>query len=295
MSRSGAFGLTRRAGIRRERASLPLRVMDPRSEAPALFWLISQVAVKLAAGAMDQILKDPSPPEPSTADSVEPIGIFALLRTSAVKALPEAILVLVMGNIAVGLVGGIWYEMAPSLPPGMDGTTISSAERSVSSLIPWPSIKEHQFVIVYSIFLLHNLRLRLFAKPLPESENVLESQSSSARDRFLRGWFGIIVGNAFGAIFSAIALFWIQKFSLSQFFWHALLEPVVGFLQSVAGKFFGQSSAGTFQRWISWYSENQFKFNFWFLYLAAICDDLGIPNLKTLARWGWHRIKAKMN
>ena len=31
MSRSGAFGLARRTGVRRESAFLPLRVMDPRS------------------------------------------------------------------------------------------------------------------------------------------------------------------------------------------------------------------------------------------------------------------------
>ncbi|HWW01402.1 MAG TPA: hypothetical protein VNZ64_17025 [Candidatus Acidoferrum sp.] len=31
--------------------------------------------------------------------------------------------------------------------------------------------------------------------------------------------------------------------------------------------------------------QNQFKFTFWFFYTAAICDDLGLPNFKTLGRY----------
>lgn len=202
-------------------------------------------------------------------------------------------MVLVMGNVAVGLVGEIWRLMTPSLPPGLDGKTLSAAGHSFSAIIQWPSIREHQFLIVYSIFLVHNLRLRLFGKQSIEQENELESTGRNARKDFVRQWFGLIVGNAFGAMCSAVALFWVQQFSPSQLLWHAVLQPIVALLQSVATSLFGES-AGTFHRWIEWYGENQFKFNFWFFYLAAICDDLGIPNLKTLARWCWHRIKARI-
>ena len=244
---------------------------------------------------MDQTtLKTPTSPRSPPPDTVEPQGSFAILRQSAVKALPEAIFVLVMGNVAVGLVGEIWHQMAPSLPPGLDGKTFSAAGRSVSSIIRWPSIRDHQFLVVYSIFLAHNLRLRLFGKSSTEQENESESTDHNARRDFARQWFRLIVGNAFDAICSAVALFWAQQFSLSQMLWHAVLQPIVAILQSAATSLFGESTAGTFQRWIHWYGENQFKFNFWFFYLAAICDDLGIPNLKTLARWCWHRIKARI-
>jgi hypothetical protein len=242
---------------------------------------------------MDQTVKD-SPQRSSTVDTAEPAGIFAILRTSAVKALPEAIIVLVMGNVAVGLVGGIFHEMVPSLPPGVDGKTFSSAGRSISSVIQWPSIREHQFLVVYLIFLIHNLRLRLFGKPTSAQEDELEPSARELRRTSVRSWFRLIVGNAFGALGSAIALFWVQQFSLSQLLWHAVLQPAVVLLQSAASTLFGQSAAGTFQSWISWYGDNQFKFNFWFLYLAAICDDLGVPNLKTLARLCWHLIKARI-
>lgn len=244
---------------------------------------------------MDPLVKDSRPPpQPGTADTVEPGGVFAVLRTSAVKALPEAILVLVMGNIAVGMVGGIWHQMAPSLPPGMDGKTFSSAGHSLSSILSWKPIREHQFLIVYTIFFLHNLRLRLFGKPRLEPEDPADSEAWSERRRLVRGWFGVIVVNAFGAMLSALALYWAQQFSLSQFLWHAVLAPVGNFLQSLMASIFGASSASRLQDWISWYGANQFKFNFWLLYLAAICDDLGIPNLKTLGRWGWRRLLGKL-
>ncbi|MGO8700201.1 MAG: hypothetical protein ACLQVY_21130 [Limisphaerales bacterium] len=35
--------------------------------------------------------------------------------------------------------------------------------------------------------------------------------------------------------------------------------------------------------------------NFWILYAAGVFDDLGVPNLKTLARWLWRRWRKKQN
>jgi hypothetical protein len=49
--------------------------------------------------------------------------------------------------------------------------------------------------------------------------------------------------------------------------------------------------AGSVGRWYWWYGQNQAKFLFWLLYSAAICDDLGLPNYKTLIRWGGRRLR----
>jgi hypothetical protein len=43
----------------------------------------------------------------------------------------------------------------------------------------------------------------------------------------------------------------------------------------------------------SWYGENQFKFTFWLLFSAGICDDLGLPNYKTLSRWIWRKLRRR--
>ena len=46
----------------------------------------------------------------------------------------------------------------------------------------------------------------------------------------------------------------------------------------------------------NWYGDNQFKFMFWLFYSAAICDDLGLPNYKALARFLWQRfLKPRIN
>ena len=222
-------------------------------------------------------------------------GLLGTLRSSAIRALPEAVLVLVLGNVAVGIVGGIWHQMAPSPPPGIHGEALSASKDSIVSLVRWPSIREHQFLIVYLIFLVHNLRLCLFVRSSGSLSDSADSWDWQARRQLWRGWFGLIVANAFGAMFSAIALWWAQQFSLSRIVWQAVLQPVMTQFQVLAGHVFGQRLEHGMADWLNWYSANQFKFNFWFLYIAAICDDLGIPNFKTLGKALYHRIRSRFS
>lgn len=60
----------------------------------------------------------------------------------------------------------------------------------------------------------------------------------------------------------------------------------------MAELFFDASQIATIQGLIQWFDANQMKFLFWMLYLSAVLDDLGLPNLKTLAKRVWRRIKA---
>jgi hypothetical protein len=55
----------------------------------------------------------------------------------------------------------------------------------------------------------------------------------------------------------------------------------------------GGSLPDLVERWFSWYGANQAKFAFWLLYSAALCDDLGLPNYKTLARRPWNRFSKE--
>jgi hypothetical protein len=70
---------------------------------------------------------------------------------------------------------------------------------------------------------------------------------------------------------------------------HWLVDAVAPGLNRWATQFFGQGHLGAAQEWWNWWSDNQLKFSFWALYIAGICDDLGVPNLKTLARFFWRR------
>jgi hypothetical protein len=68
---------------------------------------------------------------------------------------------------------------------------------------------------------------------------------------------------------------------------------VLDALQSTAQQLFGASSGHQVNSWFEWYGENGFKFCFWVFYLGAICDDLGIPNFKSLGRWIGRKIRHR--
>jgi hypothetical protein len=102
-------------------------------------------------------------------------------------------------------------------------------------------------------------------------------------------WFRLLVLNAFAAWLTAMVLVVIQKFSWTQILWNligGLVQPVVHAIASVV------PGSGLLGRWYSWYGQNQGKFLFWLFYSAAICDDVGLPNYKTLLRWGVRRLKC---
>jgi hypothetical protein len=232
------------------------------------------------------------PPHRPQADSAP--GLISTFRDCAVKALPRTIVVLVLGNVVIGLLGTLWADMAPSNPPGWHGKALAEAPRSVASFLRRPWIREHQFVLVYSIFFVHLVRVRLMGATAADSSGSAGWLSRAGMRGAARGWFGLLVRNAVGAIFSAVALCWFQRMPLSQRLWNLLLQPVVSQLHLLATDIFGQSLASAVQNWVDWYAENRLRFNFWFFYLAAICDDLGLPNLKTLGKWVWARARRKL-
>jgi hypothetical protein len=113
-----------------------------------------------------------------------------------------------------------------------------------------------------------------------------------AGNRLAAEWFGLIVSNAFVAWVSAIVLASVPGFSYTALLW-GWLVTVLAPARSLVESVIGSSATGYFQRWMEWYGENSMKFNFWLLYVAGICDDLGLPNLKTLARYSWRRWMTK--
>jgi len=71
---------------------------------------------------------------------------------SAIDALVKTFLIVVMGNVALGILGGIFGEMLPSAPPFLARTSGGHTD-SNSSLMHtwWSAAHEHQFAIVYVI------------------------------------------------------------------------------------------------------------------------------------------------
>ena len=96
-----------------------------------------------------------------------------------------------------------------------------------------------------------------------------------------------MVGNAFTAFVAVMVLEITQHFSTSRWLWELVSQAVHPVLQAVGARLPAWTNG--LASYYNWFNANQLKFTFWLFYAAAICDDLGLPNYKTLIRWLWHR------
>ena len=216
------------------------------------------------------------------------LGIASFISLLGVE---KGILAIVFGSIAFGMASGIWEEMAPTPLPGFGGKPKAEAESPAAWSAWTASLSEHRFPIVFGVIFVPTLWVRLARFRGKREEPNGPSRLQRIGTRLSKQWFGLIVGNAFGALISAIGLVWVQQFTFASVFLHWLLESVLAHFQGVARHLLGARTGDAIQAWFDWCGDNQLKFTFWFLYLAAICDDLGIPNLKTLGRWLGRRVR----
>jgi hypothetical protein len=81
----------------------------------------------------------------------------------------------------------------------------------------------------------------------------------------------------------------VETFTGTRFLVNLLLAAILPPIKTIAALALGSGIVNFIGGLLDWYGDNQLRFNFWVLYVAAVCDDLGIPNLKTLARFAWSR------
>ncbi len=209
---------------------------------------------------------------------------------SAVEAFVRTILVMVFGSIALGITGSIWKEMAPSAPPGFVKPEAESASSSAAH--SWATVLDQNlFAIIFGLIFVLTLGFRLWGRAPDDPKSGGTSRLQRFGHQLSENWFEIIVMNAIGAMISAMVLFWVQQFTPMKMLLGWVLDSVLGGIQSALSALFGAGIGGKFGAWFSWYGQNQLQFLFWFLYLAAICDDLGLPNFKTLGRWLGRRVR----
>ena len=215
---------------------------------------------------------DPKPePAPARANPSPGTNLVESLWNAAVNAF----VVVLLGKIAFSLVSGIAARMIPGAPPGFSGPVALP----VTPVAWWNALTSHRFQILFAVVFLVCLRGELSKRsPKNDSQNRTSRWHRIGR-RFSENWFGSLIGNAFLAMVLAMVLAKLPSFSAWQWFWHWL----IGWLHPE--RMLGDGAA----RWFDWYGHNQIKFNFWFLYIAAVSDDFGIPNFKSLARWLWRR------
>lgn len=231
-----------------------------------------------------------SNPTPKSLCDLTAGEIGDVLLESAGEALILAWLVLLLGGIAVDIVGGMWRDMTPTPPPGLARKQVLEAEPSAVWNASSAWVHQHRFALLFALIFTGKSAARL----LKYSGNDNHRQAAAWTNRILsavsKEWFSLVVGNAFSAFWVAMALQWAQAFSWSQILWECLGDAFHPALQALGSLVPGGNFLGNLY---AWYQANQFKFTFWLIYSAGICDDLGLPNYKTLGRWLWRKFRKR--
>jgi hypothetical protein len=213
-----------------------------------------------------------------------------VLWESAWSALVLAFLAQIFGSIVVGIVGGMWHDMTPSLPPGLAHKPQAEAEPSAWNF-SW--LQEHRFALLFAAFFLVEAGTRLARYSGNARQRRAAALIQRLRRRASAEWINVIVVNAFGAFVTVLVIQVTQQFTWSALLWSFIWDAIRSVARTVASVLPGGGLFRGVGALFSWYQENQFKFMFWFLYAAAICDDLGLPNFKSLGRYLWRRWRRR--
>ena len=210
-----------------------------------------------------------------------------ILWESAWEALILAFLVLAFGSIAFGLVSGMWRDMTPSLPPALTGEPKLEAEGSGSAL-NFSFFRQNRLGLIFLVLFCGIAAGRLLKYSRSEDQRRAAARVGRIFRRVSDQWFSLVVVNALLALVGVTILEFTQQFTLTQFLWNALGDLVRAGLQAIA-TLFPVGIVSFVEGFVAWYKANHYKFIFWLLYTAAICDDLGLPNYKALGRFLWRR------
>jgi len=227
----------------------------------------------------------PDPPAENRQAAVSPRADLAgVLWESAAEAFGSALVVWFLGGFAFSLAASFAGDMIPSAPP-IPGLAAESPEGHHGAAWHWAkSLRGNAYVFLFAAFFAHSLWTRLRRRADGRPETSLGRRLGYMLAKLREDWFGLIVGNAIRAWVGALILSVVSGFGLTQMLWHWAASEIFSGAMDPGG----WNGIGP---WVRWYDENQMKLTFWFLYVAGMCDDLGLPNYKTLGRWLWRRWK----
>ncbi|HEV2211548.1 MAG TPA: hypothetical protein VG167_22505 [Verrucomicrobiae bacterium] len=236
----------------------------------------------MATAPSTPVLPPPAQPAPAT-----PVVILGALGAAARQALLLAFFAQIFGSVALGIVSGIWSQMAPSLPPGLGFPLQLEAQPGSGWHFHW--FQQHRFVLLFLLFFAVEVVQRLLAQVADPRHQWAAARLDRLKRRLSENWFQLIVGNAFGAFVPALVMQVVGQYTLGN-----MILPILGntfgpVIHTVAGAFHATGLVQWVANLVHWESSNNFKFLFWSLYAASICDDLGLPNLKTMVKWLWRR------
>lgn len=209
-----------------------------------------------------------------------------ILWESAWSALVLAFLAQLFGSIVVSVVGWMWHDMIPSMPPGMEHKPGLEAERGTWDF-SW--FQQHRFALLFAVFFLVESATRLARHGGNERQRKAAAVVRRLQRRVSAEWFTVLIVNAFTAFVAVMVIQITQQFTWTALVWSVVGDAIQSLAHMVASALPGGGLLRQLGAFFNWYQENQFKFLFWFLYAAGICDDIGLPNFKTLARYLWRR------
>lgn len=233
----------------------------------------------------------PSPCQLEPGRTLNLDSAVGLVWRCAWEAVVLAFLVRLFGGIALEMVGGLWHDMAPGAPPGFGSRPLPEAEPSAS--VSFGFVRQNSFILLAVAFFLIKCAARFAHYSRSQQHRQAAAWAHGLLQRAGDNWFRLIVGNAFGAFIAAIILHFTQQFTFTNLVWQFFVDLARPLTQGAASVL---SHFGLFERLgalFHWYSENRFKLTFWFFYTTSICDDLGLPNFKTLARFAWRRFTKR--
>jgi len=208
-----------------------------------------------------------------------------ILWESAWEAFILSFLVLAFGSIAFGLVSGLWREMSPSLPPALTGEPKLEAEGSALS---FSFFRQNRLGLIFLVLFCGIAAGRLLKYSRSQDQRRAAVRVGRIFRRVSDQWFSLVVINAFFALVGVMIIQVTQQFTLTQLLWNILGDLVHAGLQAIT-TIFPAGAVNFVEGFVAWYKANHYKFIFWLLYTAAICDDLGLPNYKALGRFLWRR------
>jgi hypothetical protein len=208
-----------------------------------------------------------------------------ILWDSAWEALILGFIVVIFGSIAFGFVSAVWRDMTPALPPGLGSEPKLEAE---SAPLDFSFFREHRYALIFLALFCGITAGRLLQYAPGEDQRRAAAWANRAFRRITDNWFGLIVVNAFVTVIAVAIIQFTQQFTLTAFLWHICGDLVTALIRNIAN-LFSTDAVQYVEHLTGWYKSNQPRLLFWLLYTAAICDDLGLPNYKTLGRFLWRR------
>lgn len=218
-------------------------------------------------------------------------GLVAALMGTAIQAFFVAICFMVVVELFLEITLGIFEQVIPDLPPGFEGGDSSQSEGTNGSEGRETAgfYRSYKFAIWYGLVFFS----LLFQKISSSSGGYPSRPFTSLLQRFWKrihdNWFKILVGNALGCFIAATIMVALQQASFVRILVDMILSAIHPILYAVAGWFFTTTEINTVENFANWFHENEMKLIFWALYVPAALDDLGIPNIKTVAKNLWFR------